>query len=458
MQGLWTTVKVNGAATREWAAPWLSRSGVLPISLCFDTSSNDELRTFVEDVPWILDRGRHINVLRFHRIIHPHSLETILQHLAGQLEILMVPLPRHRVPFDIPRSTHELPRLEFLSVAQKTVWRYWSMRELRHLSLMSQWLEIEDVRGLLAILAATPRLEELMLYELYVSPEHCREFFSLIKEDRSPVHMSRLRRLFIHQKDRAAVGTLSLVFSGKLTFTPTCVQYYIMIDSGFGNIIANDDRVPPIPAKRLALATKYVIGTDGVSTWLITRNSALDPIGCINNSQVQELWLRDSSWAADQVVNDLSSSPETTCIKEMDNVVKLVLVQNVPHWLTESISHLPALKELHILVQFKDDRQPILEFLAQRKLAGREVCTLHFVGDPTSDDSEAFNAWREDPSEFRRHTTNEVVFEEVRLLSKSTYEEHVSARLGLPEACKHTSPVNMLWRPWNSFATLDNAV
>ena len=143
----------------------------------------------------------------------------------------------------------------------------------------------------------------------------------------------------------------------------------------------------------------------------------------------------------------------------MPNIGKLVIVRNVSHWLAQLVDSFPELKELHILVQFEDDRLPILDFLTQRKQDGKQVDTLHFVGDPTTDDSEAFNTWKEDPSEFRQHVTNEVVFEETRLfLEESTYEEHVSARLGLPEVCKRASSINLVWRPWNDFATLDSVV
>ena len=75
------------------------------------------------------------------------------------------------------------------------------------------------------------------------------------------------------------------------------------------------------------------------------------------------------------------------------------------------------------------------------------VDTLRFVGDPTSDSSEAFLTWKADPWEFRRHT-EQVIFEE-----ESSHPDLVALWVDfiqekMPKACKHPSPFSKVWQPW----------
>lgn len=132
-------IKAHKGSTRQWATACISNSGALPLAVVFDTLPKDENQVFREHIPWMLSEGDRIRTLYFYQQIHLESFRPILSHLAGQLETLMANLlPAEFLLHTVPQLTAELPRLQILSIAHDTVWRAWTMRELRHLSLTSQ--------------------------------------------------------------------------------------------------------------------------------------------------------------------------------------------------------------------------------------------------------------------------------------------------------------------------------
>ena len=467
--GLWTTIKIcdDLDAMNQWTTAWQSRSGVLPLTVVFTTYlSNDHLNSHI-DILRSLAENRHISRLCFYEDVSERVLKLILTLVAGQLETLFLIAGEGSDddPSNLDEPLCELPRLQVLSVVLSPHLQGWPTGELRHLSLgcgqgPQEWRD-EYLAGFLATLKANTRLEELMLRDVSVPITGERwEAGTALPGHHWPIRMPELKRLFVEESGPAHIAQFWIrvhpmedVLDQTLSLPPTCTRYYVRV-TGLGDIRMGYGK--PFPLERIAVSGGDVVGTDGISACILKNRSQL-PL--IDYDQVRELWLQvpydRSSYNGFHLKNVLITRNKS--ILDLRNIVKLVIQPQrlISFWLRELESGLPALQELHILMQYHDDRQTILQFLARRKQNGLQVDTLHFIGDPTSDTSEAFNSWKENQQEFRRQV-NRVVFEEVCIPATDSYfEELVSTRLGIPEACKHPSPMSELWKPWTEHVSFD---
>lgn len=454
--GLWTTIRVNddSASVYRWATVWLSRSGTLSLTVMFDTPLKYR-RIDREDVVLILSEGHRIGALCFYAFIGRKTLKTILDHVTGHLETLYVPADDNQEIGSLPC---ELPWLQTLVVTDGSVWPTWSMRGLRHLILncLCRHWKLDDLHGFLTLLAETTCLEELMLCSISLDVNMARRNQIIPYAERySPIHLPALRRLFVQEQITFYEQyPMAEILNRTLELSPACTRVYVLDNGAQGG-------AHYYPVRQLVVGTSGAfIGTDGVSTCIIDRNNrnagprpAIPAIPAIDCDQVQELWLHIPAIAADIVSGDIPPSFLAT-LRAMRNVTKLVLHRKPSIWLEQLEESFPALEELHILIQHHCDRTAILRFLDHRKRNGLQVDTVRFVGDPTSEDGEAFDSWRGSPSQFG-WLVNRLTFEIAHSPSASRYESLVSERLGLPEACKHPSSTSMMWQSWDTYVSLD---
>lgn len=461
-QELWTTIRICDKldAMYQWTVTWQSRSGVLPLTAIFYATPTD-----FDNIHMVVWRS----LAETHRVSHLYVYEPLLRQA---LQSLLMQVADHLETFFLisdgwntnELKCCELPQLQVLSVARSSTMGVWSTRKLRHLSLgfypegwMHQWRE-KELLGFLATLEANTQLEELMLRNFvvpYTRGERWKASTAFPKH-RWPIRMPKLKRLFIERCGLGNTQTRRMgdVLDQTLSLPPTCTRFYVMDNMYVAEVCGK-----PFPFERIAVSSNYIVGTDGVSACILkdifTRGGLKLPF--IDCAQVRELWLQGPPGR--NVYDDLyfNNARKSKTILDLQNAVKLVIQPQrlISLWLQRLEDCLPALKELQILMQYHDDRQAILRFLAWRKQNGLQVDTLHFIGDPASDTSEAFNNWKEDPQEFRDQV-DRVIFEEVRIpATGSHFKELVSTRLGLPEACKHWSPVSELWQPWTEHVFFD---
>ena len=446
---LWTTIKVsdNSEATHRWATTWLTHSGALPLHVLFKTGLNRSSdRTSQADISRIMGARHRISGLYFYGAVDFDPLREIVTKVADRLETMWVYAdPRSILELDDP--PRDLPRLQVLSVANNPIWQAWSIRGLRHLSLMSQTWEVKDVKAFFAVLEANTRLEELMLRKVGLFRDAWADVVPW-RGRRSPISLPSLKRLYIEEQQDYTHHVMIEVLDRMLTLPSSCTRFYVLPS---GCPLDDSERGAIYPVERLAITGEYLIGTDETSTCVIdARNQADARLRSINRSQVHELWIRlplEPSRSGDYD----APSPQLEMIRGLPNVTKLVIQGNVSAWLDALRHSLPALRELHLLVQHHYDYISILQFLAWRQYNGSQLDTLRFVGDPGSSPySEEFGAWKENPAEFEE-LTNRVIFEEVSLPQTKQFEYLVSERLGIPEVCKHPSPTSMVWQPWNTY-------
>ncbi|KAI0763213.1 hypothetical protein BC629DRAFT_975481 [Irpex lacteus] len=197
---LWTMIRVSYRMKKRtvswpWASLKLSRSGMLPITLVLYTACyKDDIPQ--EDMSRLVDEAHRINELRLTRHINLQYFKPILVK-ALRLETLLIMEDKpnkHPARGEFPCN---FPHLRTLSVLHRTFWRSWSMRELRHLSLVNQEWKSADVRGFFAVLEANAHLEELFLERIRVHSLDDWSNVSAYIEKLPPVHLSKLKRLFI---------------------------------------------------------------------------------------------------------------------------------------------------------------------------------------------------------------------------------------------------------------------
>ncbi|KAI0796267.1 hypothetical protein BC629DRAFT_282088 [Irpex lacteus] len=172
---LWTTIRVCGRTMqrfdeRYWSCQWsplsLSRSGVLPLTIDFDTPFNKPL--VKKDISRLVDEADRIQDLRCTEFTDLEVLKEILSK-ARRLKTLMMIHSWPAAKDGVLRTVScELPELRTLSVAMQPIWQAWSFRNLRHLCFIRQRWESNTVRGFFAILQANVHLEELLLFEITV--------------------------------------------------------------------------------------------------------------------------------------------------------------------------------------------------------------------------------------------------------------------------------------------------
>ena len=315
-------------------------------------------------------------------------------------------------------------------------------------------LKTQDLRAFFTILETNPRLEELMLSK--ITPDNRAPF---VHECHSPIHMPKLKRLFVEQIIRHVVDPILSVVHQTLSLPPTCTRYYNLaeLDPRPAAIAAGYIYICAFQVERLVVSSTCLIGTDGTSACVITCDPAPEHfMRCIQNTKVTELWLHTS--LSQTVYNPFGGYPEgvvRSAIKRMNKVTKLVIMCDISDWLRDIDDAFPDLKELHIHTYFMayNDREAILRYLTKRNWIRPLLNTLCFVGDSISHGSKAFNSWKAQPSDFES-LANEVIFEDVHPPSdseESCFNHFVSTRLGLPDVCKHTSQIHTVWKPWDTY-------
>ena len=463
--GLWTTIKISDDLdiTSKWTTRWQSRSGALPLTAVIDASLNPrpDGQVMVDVMRSLVEMYR-VRALCVYSRATWEDLRPVLMEVSGHLETLYL-IADGRTGSDMlgfEELCCELPRLQELSVIQGLNTQLRPSGELRHLSLACEpwkW-GIEELRGFLDTLAANTRLEELMLQNVIIrrnAGDARWNAGTVFPERRWPLPMPMLKRLFVED----VVGEIDIhpiedILSQTLLLPPTCTRFYVSgyvnIETGFGSAY---------PFERLVAASDRIVGTDGISACVFdyeTNGGARIPL--ISRAEVRELWLQmPSEWIGYDPHGSGGVTDYEKSILDLQNVAKLVIEpqRDISFWLLALEDGFPALKELQILRQCHNDYQAILRFLTRRKHNGLQVDTLRLVGDPSSDTSEAYNSWKENPQEFCSQV-NRVVFEEVSLpATGSHFEKLVSTRLGLPEACKSSSPTSQLWQPWTSYVSFD---
>ena len=409
----------------------------------------------------MLSEVARIRTVCAYRAIDLRSLTPIFPHLAGQLETLMVVIGPTE-PFrsrNVRNLRVKLPRLRTLSIAHTAVWRAWTMRELRHLSLTSQRWEIEDLRAFFTILKTNPRLEELMLSK--ITPGDRGAF---IQGTHPPIHMPKLKRLFVEQFTKDDIYPIFSIVHRTLSLPPTCTRYYHLVEPGPLPVTTTFDNryVYPVPVERVVMSSRFLIGTDGISACIIEREmSPFHFMQWIEDTRVKELWLDKSLPKPFRSAFGINMPPEETArsaIRRMNKVTKLVIMRDIVYWLESIENDFPDLIELHIHTYYmsQSDRAVVDQFLARRKRYGLQLNTLHIVGPPDSHGCEVFNNWRAQSSDVEP-LADEVIFEKVRPRlgsEQAQFNRFVSTRLGLPEVCKHTSKIHTVWKPWNAYIAL----
>ncbi|KAI0756001.1 hypothetical protein BC629DRAFT_1444349 [Irpex lacteus] len=345
---LWTMIRVSYRMKKRtvswpWASLKLSRSG-MPTYHARVVHSLLQGDIPQEDMSRLVDEA------------HPVRLETLL---------IMEDKPNKHP------ARGEFPCISLIYVHYR-----WSMRELRHLSLVNQEWKSADVRGFFAVLEANAHLEELFLERIRVHSLDDWSNVSTYIEKLPPVHLSKLKRLFIQDN--------------------------------FENVNM------PTPM----IATVH-------QNW----NFPL-------TAHVRELWLDTPTWDMGTPRSVAPAASAASAVKDMQNVTKLALLRHSSFWMEQLVDSFPALTELHIFTQYCPDGPAIVRFLASRKQRDLKVRTLYFFGDQASKHCRDFVKWRESPQEFSCHVER-VVFEETpfRLYDKGLLSE----KFGIPEACEAPS-------------------
>lgn len=446
---LWTMIQVlpddtEGLGLWPWASVALSRSGVLPI----------RLHTYVEDIPEedmsrLVDEAHRIKELWFIRHIDSKYLEPLFAK-ALQLETLLLTAE------DNYPTSEEFPcqflHLRALSISHHTIWRSWSMRELRHLSLVKQKWRSADVRPFFVVLEVNAHLEELFLDRISFRTWEDWENASAFLEDLPPVPLTKLKRLLVHD-DLTNVNTLTPMIATvhkKLKLPADCTRLNVLWPALTHDRHDGFDRRDAYPVQRLFVNANSLIGTDGISVCIIRRGEPdQHSLRSIHLSQVRELWLDIPVCGMGTPNFAALGFSAILAVKQMQSVTKLTLLRESSIWMDYMEDSFPALTELHIFTQYCPDGPAIVRFLASRKQRDLQVDTLRFFGDPASQHCQDFVKWRENSQEFLCHV-GRVVFEETSFYSEEA--DLLSEWFGIPEACETPSPVSDVWKPWRTFS------
>ena len=289
--GLWTVIKVSDDpdTTSQWATTWFSRSGVLPLSIIFNTQFNQ--KNSISVLSRILEEGYRIREVYFYQTVDTLNLTRVLKLVADRLEILHLrgDESHWRMRHHLNRFHYVLPRLRVLSIVDSPIWRAFSMGNLRYFGLVSwsrgKW-EVEDLRSFHFVLAGNPHLEEIVLHGVAVNLEGAHEMHTLTGHP-LPIPMPQLQRLFIrHPPYNPSIRAMDDILSDTLALSPACTRFYVPAGSSLH---------PLYPVQRLAIAHGSLVGTDGTSACVMQRDRESGNRLHIDCEQVQELWLRWST-------------------------------------------------------------------------------------------------------------------------------------------------------------------
>lgn len=473
---LWQQIHIPVCAEQrqnERVTLHLERSGVLPLSVYIRAYQWAGFSWDSPQVRGILSQAHRIKDLHLPSA-DSSALAHFADHDATQLENFLVLFSGDSDDNrDLPLfNGWRTPRLRSLVACRYTGWRSSRFGSLQNLALERQQFDLDGFKRFLDVLSANSTLEALKLdgIALVHNGSNIHDFGKSL----SPVHMPKLKRLRVFctnpYQDNWGGGSIfdpgtptesmAALLSSKLVLYPGCAQKFAFKWPA---------SAPPLDSLNWCAVHTLYLGDNSASNGLVMgfdEYSGFRVAGCSKSPHhllthsipihlVKELHIEMGVSVTAAPVSDIPQnvttgvvrgwnwltgrnrtpqpevifSPEWSSImSQMRDVKKLVLGFDISSWLdmlSSSTELLPALAELHLLTQNRDDELSISQFLASRKRRGKRLRELRFIETGRGDAYyrwKTYNPWR---SEKR---VDEVVFED--------YADVVYPLLKLPLVCQ----------------------
>ncbi|KAI0345911.1 hypothetical protein BDW22DRAFT_1343165 [Trametopsis cervina] len=382
---LWTIIDIPLLEGREdqqqgFVSEQLARSGCCPLTVL----SHEEHLTLRTEKPSIrenlLEHSHRIKNLRLRLkscysdisfwIAKVPQLESLEINADGGLQLS---LP-HTAPLEVV-----LPRLHTLALSNYSPRTIGAFRGLRRLLIESprDGMSLTDnPRDLLDVLSYNAdTLEDLAIKDdMAIRDSSAMPNVPAELNTYPPVKLRALKHVHL-----SCGPLLREIFLSKVIVPAGSARDY--------NLHRRDGCTPAdlhrLAANKLFINSVFIVATDGTSA-LRTRHLGIDspPPTFICGTNVQELWMSMASLS----IFDFETTPAMTIFTEMRNVTKLVIAcyDDVLLKFITNNRLFPALVELELRTQTAESSAAVVDFVTDRKHAGRPIETLRFVDRNTN--------------------------------------------------------------------------